>query len=61
MMPVFPSSSSPIRFDDHVTTELSGTSEHNKLNEVDNSNNSDREHTTREINELSDQVISDTK
>lgn len=63
MMPVFPSSSSPIQFDDHVTKGLSATSDdHNKVSEVDNSvynsNNSDRAHTIRETNELSAQVIS---
>ena len=62
MMPIFPSSSSPIRFDDTTNTELSSSStERNKICDLNNSvfdlNNSDRANTSGESSELSNKVI----
>ena len=64
-MPIFPSSSSPIRFDDTRRAELSPTSgERKELSEEDSSmfdsNNSDREHKTHQKSELSDKDIDST-
>ena len=58
MMPIFPSSSSPIRFDDTRRAELSPTSgERKELSEEDSSifdsNNSDREHRINKDSDLS--------
>ena len=62
MMPIFPSSSSPIRFDDTTNTELSSNStERNKICELNNSvfdsNNGDRVNTTNKSSELINKVI----
>ena len=62
MMPIFPSSSSPIRFDDTTNTELSSNStERNKICELNNSvfdlNNGDRANTTNKSSELINKVI----
>ena len=64
-MPIFPSSSSPIRFDDTRRAELSPTSgERKELSEEDSSifdsNNSDREHKTNHKSDQSDRVIDTT-
>ena len=61
-MPIFPSSSSPIRFDDTTNTELSSNStERNKICELNNSvfdlNNGDRANTTNKSSELINKVI----